>query len=273
MIFDPRSPIDTSNQRTNLNRACELAGVPAPTAPYTEVSELILGTTSVATIAREYAEAAYQTDNPEKLVADAIDALKHAQAGEALRDAFVAAEPVAAKTLVPEMIDKGIDAIRPEFDKDMAKLAKAARKLDANNPLDAELAVAADAGRELTTAREILAKLNVYATINTNHFLATEAPMQLRKLLTIIDLPDIVQEQCHRALYVERQTANPDDIEGTLTVRELGQDATSNLDATILGIARGDYKGVTLTLTKRQDVPRNAEALRRAHVIKYIPAA
>src|SRR5699024_5300607 len=160
---------------------------------------------------------------------------------EALKDAFLRAERTAANTTIRALVDQGVEDTREAFEKDTRALTEAAAHLDPVNPLDAEAAIQRDAGAHLTTARGVLARLGTYASIHTHAGANTGAPSNLCKLLPILSLPEIVQQEVYRTVNESETSANPNDIKGTLTVRQLGRDAQLNLDATIIGIARGDY--------------------------------
>ena len=74
----------------------------------------------------------------------------------------------------------------------------------------------------------------------------------------------------YRTVTESTRTANPNDIQGTLTVRQLGRDAQHNIDDTIIGIARGDYEGITFNLNTQGEVSRNGSAMRTVHTQKVV---
>ena len=268
-IYEYRAPHDPRSQQRNLDTLYSMLGLKQPTT-YKDTRDLILAAPSADDVALRLAYAAYETDNPKKLVNDAIKELQAAQAAEALKDAFLRAERTAANTTVGNLVDQGVEDTREAFEKDTQALIEAATHLDPVNPLDAETAVSLDAGVHLTTARGVLARLGVYASIHTHVGANTGAPANLCRLLTILGLPEIVQQQVFRSVTESTRTANPDDVKGTLTVRELGRDAQHNLDDTIVGIARGSYEGVSFNLNTRGEVSRNGAAMKTAHTQKVV---
>ena len=268
-IYDYRGPHDARSQQRALDNLYSMLGVPQPTT-YKNTRDIILAAPSADDVALRLAYAAYEAENPKKLVADAIKELQAAQAAEALKDAFLKAERTAATTTILALVDQGVEDAREAFEKDVQALTEAAAHLDADHPLDAEAAVARDAGVHLTTARTILARLGTYASIHMHAGANTGAPSNLTKLLPILGLPEITQQQVYRSVTESTRTANPNDIKGTLTVRELGRDAQHNIDDTIIGIARGDYKGVSFRLGTQGEVSRNGSAMRTVHTQKVV---
>ena len=268
-IYDYRAPHDARSQQRNVDALYSLLGLKQPTT-YRDTRDLILAAPSADDVALRLAFAAYEAENPKKLVADAVKELQAAQAAEALKDAFLKAERTAATSTIRALVDRGVVDAREAFEKDVQALAEAAAHLDPDRPLDAEAAVSRDAGVHLTTARGVLARLGVYASIHNHAGANTGAPSNLTQILPILGLPDVVQQQVYRSVTESTRTANPGDIQGTLTVRELGRDAQHNLDDTIVGIARGDYKGVTFRLGTQGEVSRNGSAMRTAYTQKVV---
>ena len=268
-IYEYRGPHDPRSQQRALDNLYSMLGLKQPTT-YKDTRDLILAAPSADDVALRLAYAAYETDNPKKLVADAIKELQAAQAAEALKDAFLRAERTAANTTIRALVDQGVEDAREAFEKDTQALIDAATHLDPDHPLDAEAAVQRDAGAHLTTARGVLARLGVYASIHTHAGANTGAPSNLCKLLPILSLPEIVQQEVYRTVTESETSANPNDIKGTLTVRQLGRDAQHNIDDTIIGIARGDYEGVTFRLGTQSEVSSNGSAMRTVHTQKVV---
>lgn len=268
-IYDYRGPHDARSQQRNLDALYSMLGLKQPTT-YRDTRDLILAAPSADDVAMRLAYAAYEAKDPKKLVADAVKELQAAQAAEALKDAFLKAERTAASTTIGALVDQGVNDAREAFDKDVQALVEAATHLDPDHPLDAEAAVARDAGVHLTTARGVLARLGTYASIHTHVGANTGATSNLTKLLPILGLPEIVQQQVYRAVTESTRTANPGEIQGTLTVRELGRNAQHNLDDTIIGIARGNYEGVTFNLNTQGESSRNGSSMRTAYTQKVV---
>ena len=268
-IYTYAAPFDPRSQQRGLDNLYNMLGLKQPTT-YKDTRDLILAAPSADDVALRLAYAAYETDTPKRLVADAIKELQAAQAAEALKDAFLRAERTAANTTIANLVTQGVEDAREAFEKDIQALIEAATHLDPDQPLDAETAVQRDAGAHLTTARAILARLGVYASIHTHVGANTGAPSNLTKLLPILGLPEIVQQEVYRTVTESETSANPNDIKGTLTVRKLGRDAQSNIDDTIIGIARGDYEGVTFRLGTQGEVSRNGSAMRTVYTQKVV---
>ena len=268
-IYTYRGPHDARSQQRHLDALYAMLGLKQPTT-YKTTRDLILAAPSADDVALRLAYAAYETENPKKLVADAVKELQAAHAAEALKDAFLRAERTAANTTIGNLVTQGVNDAREGFEKDTQALIEAATHLDPDHPLDAETAVARDAGVHLTTARGVLARLGVYASIHMHAGANTGAPANLCQLLPILSLPEIVQQEVYRTVTESTRTANPNDVQGTLTVRQLGRDAQHNIDDTIIGIARGDYEGVTFNLNTQGEVSRNGSAMRTVHTQKVV---
>ena len=268
-IYDYRAPHDARSQQRNLDTLYSMLGLKQPTT-YKSTRDLILAAPSADDVALRLAYAAYEAENPKKLVADAVKELQAAIAAEALKDAFLKAERTAATTTIRALVDQGVQDAREAFEKDTRALTEAATHLDPDRPLDAEAAVARDAGVHLTTARGVLARLGTYASIHTHVGANTGAPSNLCKLLPILSLPEIVQQEVYRTVTESVTSANPNDIQGTLTIRRLGRDAQHGIDDVIVGIARGDYEGVTFRLGTQGEVSRNGSAMRTAYTQKVV---
>ena len=263
-LYNYRSPHDARSQQRNLDSLYSMLGLKQPTT-YRDTRDLILAAPSADDVALRLAYAAYEAKDPKKLVADAVKELQAAQAAEALKDAFLKAERTAATTTIRALVDQGVEDAGEAFEKDTRALIEAAAHLDPDHPLDAEAAIQRDAGVHLTTARGVLARLGTYASIHMHVGANTGAPANLTHILPIISLPEIVKEQVYRSPAVTDRTANPNDTQGTFTVRRLGIDAQRNLDDTIIGIARGDYEGVTFNLNTQTEASRNGSLMRTVH--------
>ena len=268
-IYEYRAPHDARSQQRNLDALYSMLGLKQPTT-YRDTRDLILEAPSADDVALRLAYAAYETNDPKKLVADAVKEIQAAHAAEALKDAFLKAERTAATTTIRALVDQGVEDAREAFGKDVQALVEAAAHLDPDHPLDAEAAVARDAGVHLTTARGVLARLGTYASIHTHAGANTGAPSNLCKLLPILSLPEVVQQQVYRSVTESVTSANPNDIQGTLTIRRLGRDAQHGIDNAIIAIARGDYEGVTFRLGTQGEVSRNGSAMRTAYTQKVV---
>ena len=268
-IFNYRAPHDPRSQQRNLDNLYSMLGLKQPTT-YKTIRDLILAAPSADDVALRLAYAAYETDAPKKLVADAVKELQAAQAAEALKDAFLRAERTAATSTIRALVDQGVEDAREAFDKDVQALIEAAGHLDPVNPLDAEAAVSLDAGVHLTTARGVLARLGTYASIHMHAGANTGAPSNLTQILPILGLPEVVQQEVYRTVTESVTSANPNDIKGTLTIRQLGRDAQHGIDDVIIGIARGNYEGVEFRLGTQSEVSRNGSAMRTAYTQKVV---
>lgn len=224
----------------------KMVGLTPPT-PYAEVRELITSAPDTHQVVNEYAQKAYETDNPAKLVKEARAVIAEAMAGDELRKRFLAIESATLARNLGAMKAQFREDATDIFNKDIAKLKGAADLLDRDNPLDAETAVAQDNGQALTTARTIIPRLAAYASLWTAG--GNDVPPPLKALCPILEVPTLVVEQVERTLTEHPATLNTDDARGTLTVRRLGEDARKDMDRTIIGIVRGEYEGVSFNIS------------------------
>src|SRR5699024_8029394 len=102
-LYNYRGPHDARSQQRNLDALYSMLGLKQPTT-YKDTRDLILAAPSADDVALRLAYAAYETDNPKKLVADAVKELQAAQAAEALKDAFLRAERTAANTTIRALV-------------------------------------------------------------------------------------------------------------------------------------------------------------------------
>ena len=135
-LYNYRGPFDPRSQQRALDNLYNMLGLKQPTT-YKDTRDLILAAPSANDVALRLAYAAYETDNPKKLVNDAVKELQAAQAAEALKDAFLRAERTAANTTIRALVDQGVQDAREAFEKDVQALVDAATHLDPTRPLDA----------------------------------------------------------------------------------------------------------------------------------------
>lgn len=246
-IFTRNINAAPTQHRDSLRAAYTQAGKPAPDNT-TEIRELIINAPKVRDVAIEKARKAYDADNPEKFYREALKAVQEAQAAEALRDAFISAEVPVIAAKMNDTIDAAVEALTPAFNRETKALTAAATKLDPNNPLDPETAIALDAGEALTTARRALKVLSKFASIH-GHYPHELNHQALRNVLPIITLPDNIEvEEVYKSLGAVKETANEHELAATRTVRRLADDLKADTDATLIRVAAGHYEGVTLHL-------------------------
>lgn len=254
-LYNPKSASLPSSQQQVIDAAYRLAGISSPPNHLTEVRNLIVDTPTVEQVALDYATQAYETNEPKKLVAEAKKAIEGAMVANTLKTAFLAGQSQTATQMAKRFTPIAAADVTPAFNKDVARLEEAAQALDRDNPLDPEVAVATDTGAALTTVREVLPRLAVYASLYAVP--TTVADPNLNKLLAIISLPEIVQEQVKQTVGETVTTINRKETAGTFTVRALAKQAKEDIDLAIVRIARGDFAGVKLELfVKGQSRPR-----------------
>src|SRR5699024_9406089 len=122
-------------------------------------------------------------------------------------------------------------------------LVKAAKALPAGpGALDPEAVLAHDAGKALTSARSALSALALLASLgDPARHVSTLG--DLARVLPLIDPGNPAQEKVTNL----GRTVNGTKLDTTLALRRLAQDMRTDPDLALVGVARGDYRGVTLS--------------------------
>lgn len=248
MKFTRQLNATTTAHRNSIRAAYTLADKKMPDR-MTEVRNLILNSPTVLDVATQRAREAFETRQPDKFVKDTLAAVQEAQAAEALRSAFLRVEESIGKAHITDAVDTAVEAITQRFNREAREFIDAAQQLHPTRPLDAETAIALDAGDALTTARRALHNLGVFASIH-GHFPSLLSHQELRSVLPIITLPTTVLEQVYRSLGEAVVTANDHELAGTRTVRTLANDLRADTDTALVRIAAGRYDGITFDLAK-----------------------
>ncbi|SMX80652.1 hypothetical protein BSP109_01633 [Brevibacterium sp. Mu109] len=250
---------EVNQHRKSIAAAYQAAGKTMPDTAG-RVRELIVDTENVNEVASRLAREAYEADDPDSFFAAAIREVNEARAATELKDAYVRSANAAAQARLGRDINEAVKETSPTFNRTAKALATAARKLDPIEPLEAETAVALDAGEALTAARQALKQLGVFASIH-RHFPNALDQRALRDLLPIIDIPTPTVEEVFRTVGAVAQTANEDELRDTRMLRQLHENLKRDADSTLISIARGDYPGVSLHLA---DVEEHKERLEKA---------
>lgn len=246
MLFNYRNAGTATGELRDLTDLYKMIGLEAPNS-YAETKALVTNIPDVHETVMDYAKRAFTDENPEALVKEAHAAIADAMAAHELRRKFLDIENTMLARNLTGMKNQFREDATKQFNTDIKAFTEAANRLDRNNPLDAELAVSQDNGKALTTVRELLPKLARYASMWVVS--DPKASPQLRYILPILDVPVLVRERVHQTLTESTTTLNPEEAAGSLTVRRLDRDAHANVDRALLGIARGEYPGVSLNIT------------------------
>lgn len=245
-IFTRAINAEINQHRKAIARAYQAAGKTMPDTA-TRIRELIMTTETTQQVAQRLAREAYDATNPDEFYRDALDQINEARAAHELKDAFNRAANGVAQQKITTEINTAAKEINADFNRTAKDLTNAAKKLDPIHPLEAETAIALDAGEALTTARQALKQLSTYASIHA-HYPHTIDQRALRDTLAIVDIPTPTVELCYRTPGAHTNTANEHELTVTRMIRRLHEALKRDTDSTLVNIARGDYKGVTLSL-------------------------
>lgn len=266
--FTP-APAHDRNVSTRLAAAYQAASINAPSSFATALKRHLLTVPDVkreaASIAAEAYNAAPDTDVHE-FWDNAVDQVIRAQGADALKTALTSALDVQERASGARQIERGMADLKPFADRHAAALVKAAKALPAGaSALDPETVLAHDAGKHLTSARDALRNLALWASVpdTAQH---VKALGDLHRVLALVDPGKPVQEVAS----VFGKTMNAAKLDTTRALRNLARDIKANIDLAIVNVARGNYPGVTLdpadspaTITDRAARARDAFTTRQ----------
>lgn len=266
--FNP-APAHDRNVSTRIAAAYQAAGITPPSSFATALKRHLLTVPDVkreaATIAAEAYTAEADTDVHE-FWDNAVDQVIRAQGADALKNALSSALDVQERASGARQISRALADLKPWAERQCKALATAAKALPAGAAaLDPEAVLAADAGKALTTARDALRSLALYAALpdTARH---VNALGDLHRVLALADPGKPVQE----VATVFGKTMNPAKLDTTHALRNLARDIKANIDLALVSVARGDYPDVTLapadspaTITDRAARARDAFTTRQ----------
>lgn len=265
-IFHRPVVID-SHQIASIDTAYRRAGVPIPTRAV-KVQELVHAERTAKEVAAEAAKEALTATDPTSFYEEALDRIRRAHAADALRAAFPSALAEATRKAMPQLLAQATQDLRPSFDKTAKAFQTAAKNLPAEDPLSPDAAIDNDTTKELKAARASLAELGTYAGIYKQHAPAG-LPVSLVTLLPLLGLPDCVTEMIPRTPYDNAEPVNKSALSGTYAVRKLATDAQRDMDAALIGVAAGRYKGITFSLATPAELEERTENAANAYIRKY----
>lgn len=268
-IYRPRNVIPDYVPQ-NIAAAYAAAGIDRPTPPEQLIEKALRELPTAAAVGHTIVAEAHDgpQQSPAKFATDARRRMAEAIAADALRDAWGRHGRNATTARLPRATDQAAEDLSGAFSATVEALRDAAANLapqsaapgsstlrapsghPAPGPvsLDAEAAVARDAGAALTTARAELAKLATFAGITAAGPLPNSAASGLAPLVPVIAIEGAVMERCVRSVGEGLTVTNEAQLGVTRAVRRLAADARTDVDAAVLGIAHGNYRGVTLRL-------------------------
>lgn len=254
-----------AQQVAAIDKAYRLAGVAIPTRAV-EVQELVTSEPGAKEVAAAVAAEAITTPDAERFYDEALARIQRAHAADALRAAFGQALADATKNAMPDLLAQAAADLKPAFKKLATAFSAAAKALPATDPLNPDASIEADTTKELKTARNTLAALGTYAGIYQQGTPGT-VPVSLMTILPLVDLPHCNVEIIEAGPYDPAPVLNASQLEGTYAVRQLGRDAQKDMDAALIGVAAGRYKGISLSFATPEELrtrrDKAAQAQRR----------
>lgn len=252
-------PIATDlNVWTRHDAAHALAGLDAPTRG-NAITDLLNAEPTADQTAKALAEDMLTAPDAAAWLEDALDQIKRAHAADALRHAIGRHRDAVVRAHADRLTADAAAAVAPAFDRTAKALTRAAAKLPAGDrPLDLEPVVALDATKEMKSAQAALRDLATLAGIHRTPN-AAGLPSRVVRLVAVVDFPEVPVET------VDQMTGAPlDHHAGRDAVRRFIRDADERgADRALIGVARGEYDGLTLRLAESTaDLYDNAN---RAH--------
>lgn len=211
-------------------------------------------------------EAVNPTDNGDNY-ADFVDKYTRASIAEQFRLDIQGRIKTAIDSNVPAIVNRAVEDVTPAFNTEAAKLTKAAQKLNSAAPLDPAQAIADDSSKEYKAAVEALRNLGAFAGLWVSPVGNGSVPAPLMGVLGLVRLPENVTQEVRQDLGTSdgRTVNNTDAMATTNTVRQFTQDIQANADEALIGLARGDYEGMSLELANPTEYNRRYEEAATAH--------
>lgn len=240
------TPATDRNVTARIAAAYTAAGIAAPTTFVPALKRYMAQLPDAQQVAATLAHDAYRADpdtDPADWWAEARQQMIDAQASDALRAALVQSLATEERASGTRQITRALTDLHPWATRQAQALVKAAKALPAGPAaMDPESNLAADTGQQLTTARAALSSLALVASLgDPARHVGTLG--DLARVLPLIDPGNPVQEKVTNL----GRTVNGTKLDTTLALRRLAQDVRTDPDLALVGVARGDYPGVTLS--------------------------
>lgn len=263
--FSPQ-PAHDRNVTARIQAAYAAAGIPAPTTFVPKLKRFLLTVPDLQQAAAGIAAEAYSAApdaDPATFWESAVDQVIRAQGADALKHALTSTLDTQERASGTEQTARALTDLGPWIKRQTTALVKAAKALPAGPlALDPEANLTANTGQHLTTARAALASLALYAALvdTTAH---VKSIGQAHRVLGLIDPGNPTIE----AVTTLGTTLNDGKLDTTRALRRIDKDIRTDADLTLVGIARGDYPGVTLApATTPADVADRAARARDAFI-------
>lgn len=223
------------------------AGQAAPTTFVPALKRYMAQQPDARQVAQTLAHDAYHADpdtDPAEWWATARQEMIDAQASDALRAALAQSLTTEERSSGTRQTARALTDLHPWATRQAQALVKAAKALPAGpGALDPETVLAHDAGKALTSARSALSALALLASLgDPARHVGTIG--DLARVLPLVTIDGTVTE---KLAPFNSNALNASQLNVTHAVRRLAQDVRTDPDLALVGVARGDYPGVTLS--------------------------
>lgn len=241
------TPATDRNVTARITAAYTAAGITAPTTFVPALKRYMAQQPDAQQVAATLAHEAYSADpdtDPADWWATARQQMIDAQASDALRAALVQSLATEERASGTRQITRALTDTHAWANRQAQALVKASKALPTGpRALDPEAVLAADAGKHLTTARNALATLALVASLGdpAKH---VRTLGDLARVLPVVAIEGAVTE---KVAPLSNAALNASQLDVTHAVRRLARDVKADPDLALVGVARGDYPGVTLS--------------------------
>ena len=241
------TPATDRNVTARVTAAYAAAGIAAPTTFVPALKRYMAQQPAAQQVAATLAHDAYRADpdtDPADWWATARQQMIDAQASDALRAALVQSLTTEERASGTRQTERALTDLHPWAQRHAQALVKAAKALPAGPAaLDPEAVLAHDAGKALTSARSALSALALLASLgDPARHVGTIG--DLARILPLVKIEGTVTEM---NTPFNSNALNASQLDVTHAVRRLAQDVRRDPDLALVGVARGDYPGVTLS--------------------------
>lgn len=267
--FNP-TIVTTINQLDHIAQAYTAAGVTMPSGskPF---ADLVNNAPTAADVATEIAwETFNEGTDPSELYESAITRIQRAMAADTLRRVYSQVASNVKQENLTNVLDRAAADLNPAVARSAKALKAAGDKLRPGNPLSLDAAIEDDTTKEYKTAVKELRQLAIFAGLYEVRVGGSVPANGISKLISILDLPECNVERITRAGLGKSETVNPHEMAGTLTVRKVDHDIRKDIDAALIGVARGDYEGVTFSLANPEEYRERWLKLQAAFTQKVV---
>lgn len=245
-MYFHNTPIHNLNARTAVDDAYRAANITPPTIVDQLTDTFHNEPTPYETAIKFVHRSLSNSEDPEKLISEAITAIQRAHAVAEFKDLYERTSEGVALERIDEFREQAAKDLAAPFGKIVTRLKTAANKLDSKKPLDKETAFQDDTSAELKAATGALTLLSEFALYPIH---ATNINPGMAQILPLVNIPTVTSmEPYSRGVFNVQAAPRDEDSLSRNTIRTLARHAERDVDEAILSIARGKYDGITLSI-------------------------